>query len=327
MTFLLITQWRQGLKVDILRMEREDTDTAIRVAVGPGMGDGGIINRQDLQHTLFGSRHPVDHLHQVTEVADTEALFAPQGEHRYQGSSAFHVIDGEEGLWQLIHHDISFVQQGQADGAVHTILPQRRHIILLVENDEFEFEDGPLQSRGIDIHHPLVVAVLCHGKRLLDVPVAKGFGITYHGKTLVLTQLRGAHLQTYGVGEGFRRTLHRCMPGDAIREGRAVEVGIIGHVNPVVIDKVVGSLLTHQLQAVGIDKPFMPAFFSVGLHAVKIVQDVANAELAIQFITPVRTIEGTHTVGGHKGRILSVVHRYIQNQFLSEYCLILYVKY
>ena len=83
MTFLLITQWRQSLKVDILRMEREDTDTAIRVAVGPGMGDGGIIDRQDLQHTLFGSRHPVDHLHQVTEVADTEALFAPQGEHRY----------------------------------------------------------------------------------------------------------------------------------------------------------------------------------------------------------------------------------------------------
>ena len=42
------------------------------------MGDGGIVDGQNLQDALTCISHPVDHLPQVTEVTHAEALTTPQ---------------------------------------------------------------------------------------------------------------------------------------------------------------------------------------------------------------------------------------------------------
>ncbi len=162
----------------VLRMEGEDTDTGIRVAIGPGMGNGGVVDRQDLEHALFGGCYPVDHFLQVTEVAHAKAFSASEGEHGNQCSGAFHVIDGEESLWQLIHHDIAFVQQGQTDAAVTPFLPNWGHIILFIEDDEFELHDGTFQLGGIYVHHPLVITVFRHGECILGIPIPQCRSVT-----------------------------------------------------------------------------------------------------------------------------------------------------
>ena len=69
----LVTDCGQGVKVGVLRMQREDAYAAVRIRVGPGVRGGGVVDGQQLQHALLCQGNPVDHLLQVAEVAHTEA--------------------------------------------------------------------------------------------------------------------------------------------------------------------------------------------------------------------------------------------------------------
>ena len=51
-TSLGILQLRESMEVDILRMNSEDADAAVWITVGPCMGDGGIIDRKEMEHLL-----------------------------------------------------------------------------------------------------------------------------------------------------------------------------------------------------------------------------------------------------------------------------------
>ena len=51
---LLVLQCRQGIQIGIHRMDSEDADAAVWVAVRPGMSDGGIIDWQKLKNLLTG---------------------------------------------------------------------------------------------------------------------------------------------------------------------------------------------------------------------------------------------------------------------------------
>ena len=77
-TSLGILQLRESMEVGILRMNSEDADAAVWITVGPCMGDGGIIDRKELEHLLTGRSHKINHGLQVTEVTNTGTLTGTQ---------------------------------------------------------------------------------------------------------------------------------------------------------------------------------------------------------------------------------------------------------
>ena len=83
-TLLGILQLRQRMEVGILRMDGEDADAAIWIRIGPSMGDGGVVDRQELQNLLSSLCHQVDHTLEVTEVTDACALLASEREDRHE---------------------------------------------------------------------------------------------------------------------------------------------------------------------------------------------------------------------------------------------------
>ena len=74
----LVLQGRQLTEVRVLWMECIDADGIIRIGVLPGVGHVRIIDRQHLQHTLFGLGAPINHHLQVAEVTHTEATLTAQ---------------------------------------------------------------------------------------------------------------------------------------------------------------------------------------------------------------------------------------------------------
>ena len=135
---------RQLVEVGILRMECKDADTAIRIAVCPRMGNRCIVDGQDLQQTLMGCCHPVDHLFQVSEVADTEARLRTKGEYGNQCSCTFHGRYGEVSLRKFIDNHIAVLHIGQCDHAVFAFFPvdivNLTLFILLPIGDELELK-------------------------------------------------------------------------------------------------------------------------------------------------------------------------------------------
>ena len=317
-----ILQCRQGRKVGILRMESEDTDAGIGIAVGPCMGIGGIIDGQYLQQSLTATRHPVHHLLQVTKVTHTETRLAAQGEHGHQRTGYLLTVDGEQGLGQFINHHVTRFKRRQLYATVLTTFPDGGHVFFLVEHHKLKLHHVRLQLRGINIQHPFIIVMLRHGEGLENLPAAKGFIGTDECQTLFLTQLRGTHLQADRRGERLHGTLHHRMPGHAIRESRTVEVAVFGDINPMVIDNVVDAFLAGHLEPMGIHEPFMALGLSVAVHAVIIVNDFTHTETAIQFIEPMVIIERTHTIGC----CLLTVFLDVEYQLFTERSLVFYVK-
>ena len=133
-----ILQSRQLTEVGVLGMEGIDTDGVIGIAVLPGVGHVGIVDRQHLQHALLGLRTPVDHLLQVAEVAHAETALAAQGEDGNYGSCSLPGIDGEESLRQFVDNHLALLQLRQDDSTVLAILPKGCHVDFVVETYEFE---------------------------------------------------------------------------------------------------------------------------------------------------------------------------------------------
>ena len=77
---LLVLQCAELTQVGVHRVERIDGDAVVGIRVGPRMGDGGVIDGQNLNGPLIGLYGPVNHQLQVTEVAHTHALLRAEGE-------------------------------------------------------------------------------------------------------------------------------------------------------------------------------------------------------------------------------------------------------
>ena len=59
-------------------MDSEDTDTAVRIRVCPGMRDSRIIDRQKLKNLLTGFSHQIDHALEITEITNTGTLLTSE---------------------------------------------------------------------------------------------------------------------------------------------------------------------------------------------------------------------------------------------------------
>ena len=242
------------------------------------MGDGGVVDGQNLQHTLAREGHPVDHLAQVAEVTHAETALRPEREHGHERTGAFHMVGIETGLRQLIYHHIAIFHHGKRDYPVVGILPDRRHLVVIMEGDELHLEQTGREFSGIDIGYPLVVVVLHHHHGILGLPVAQ-YGLAAHnGQPLIATQLWRAHLQPHGAEEGLLAGLHPLVAVDALGHGRTVEIGVVGDIYPVVVYDIARGLACRQFKTMGLKGPFAAHFHSVTCHGVEIVKRSAHLE-------------------------------------------------
>ena len=215
----------------------------------------------------------------------------------------------------------------QTDRAVLTVLPQHACVLILIDYHKLKLHHGAFQLCRIDIHHPFVVVMLCHGQCILDLPVAQSTSVANEGQALPFTQLWSPHLQSDGVSKRFHRTLYRGVLGYTVGKCRTVEISIFGHVDPVVVKGIILRLLAHQLETVRTNEPFMTTLFAVAFHAVIVVDGVPYVELTVQFITPVTPIMGAHVIRGDRAVSFIIICHQVENNLLTEYRQVFYVKY
>ena len=196
--FFGISKRWQGIEVDILGMKGKDADATVGIRVGPGVGDGGVVDGQHLQHSLSRAGHPVDHLLQVAEVAHAETVFGAEREYRYQCAGTTDVVDGEEGRFEFIDHHAVFTHVGQRHPAVVMVFPYHLVFVSHIHGHELELQSVVHQERGVKVGHPLVVVVLIHGHTTLHVPVAQLVAFAHQHEAFVATELWGAHLEAHG---------------------------------------------------------------------------------------------------------------------------------
>ncbi len=200
-----VLQFGQCAEVGILRMEGEDADAAIGIGVGPSVGGGGVVDGQHLQHMLTSEGDVVDEALHVAEVAHAERVFAAQGENRHKGAGHAGVVDGEESLVEVVDHHFAAVEDGQLDGAVVAALPDDILAVVVADGHELKLHHAVGEHVGVKVDDPFVVAMLRHRQTLAGIPVAKLLAFADDGQPMACSQLRGAHHEAYGVGEGRRR--------------------------------------------------------------------------------------------------------------------------
>ena len=211
-------------------------------------------------------------------------------------------------------------QLWQCHLAVLTVLPEGCHVLHLVESHELELE-GLRQGVGVETHHPLVVGMLCHVDGTQSLPVTQCITCSDDGQSLVVTQLWGAHLQTYRLGV---RCLRACVqfPGShTLRESRRVEEGILGDVYPVVVHRIAYPFLGSKLQTMRLHEPLRPFQFVTTYNTVIIVHLTGGSYRLADLCRPMDTIECTHLM-----LFGFTVRQDVHHQFLAEGGLVLQMK-
>ena len=155
------------------------------------------------------------------------------------------------------------------------------------------------------------------------MPVSQGFILAHQHQALTLAQLRCAHLQTDGSAKRIHGILRRGVFRHAVGESRTVAVTVLGNVHPVVIHRIIDTLLAIQLQAMGNDLPFVTRRLSVALHAVIVVQHLSNTELSFHRTGPVQAIVSIHPVGDD----LLPSHLHVEHHLFAERGVIFYIKF
>ena len=111
-TLLLVLDGGQLSQVCILWMQGIDTDGIIRIGILPGVGDGGIVDREYLQHALLGLVAPVDEHFQVAKVAHAKAALTSQREDGDHRSCTLPGINREVSLREFVNHHVAFLKLG-----------------------------------------------------------------------------------------------------------------------------------------------------------------------------------------------------------------------
>ena len=104
-------------------MYGEDADAAVRIRIGPCMGDGGVVDRQELEHALSGFCHKINHRLKVAEISNTRTRLATKREYRHQCACQLSVPNLKESLVETVHHRLTVHDWRQSDGAVVSALP------------------------------------------------------------------------------------------------------------------------------------------------------------------------------------------------------------
>ena len=283
------------------------------------MGDGGIVDWQQLEHFLSGRCHEVDHGLQITEVAHTGTLLTTQREHRNQCSGHLAVVEGEECLIQIISDGIACLHLRQVDGAVHACFPEKQ-VLLLVVSHKLELHVSGLQMNSIHICHPFVIGVLCHLQHFFCIPCTQHIVGTYHSESFSITKLRGTHDEAYGFGTVLHRQFFWSLVIDAIGEGTAVKISILRYHLPTVIEGELIRLGGVQFQTMLHEKPLGLEHPAIALYTI-----IIGVNLCWLFYTPVKR-PSLAIESGHREPKFLILLLNVQDELLAEQGFVFYVK-
>ncbi len=320
-----VGQLRQLPQVDVLRVQGVDADAVVGVAVGPGVGDGGVVDGQHLQGLLPGRGHIVDHVLEVAEVAHAEAACRLEREHGHHGAGDAPVAYGEAGCGQLIDHAVALLELGQRHGAVAVDFPQDGLVVAVAEGYKLEFYHVALELAGIEHGHPLVARVLGHGYGLEHRPAAQRLPAAHQGKAVACAQLRRAHLEHHcGVVVGGRHG-HGVAVCQALGDGRAVVVAVLGNVDPVVEDGDARGLAGCQVEQVALACPLVTLEAAVALHAVEVFYAPCTVSSRCQggLARPCVAVDGGHCML----RDVAACPHDVQHDFLAEIGVVIQIKF
>ena len=302
-------------------MKGKDADAAIRIGIGPGMGGRGVVDGQHLQHMLTGEGDVVDEALEVAEVAYAKRVFAAQGEHGDERAGHTSVVEGEEGLVEVVDHHLPTLKGGELDGTVVAALPDD---IALVVADGNELKLSLLVGEhiGIEVDDPFVVVVLGHGNALAGIPVAQFLPLADDDQALAGTQLRRTHHKTHGVGERRRRKLLALTAVEAVGERRAVEIGVLRHVVPMIIDGETAAAGVVELQEMGQRGPFAAHTTAVALDVVIITYRIGESGRHVKVVRPPHAIRRHHSVLG-----CCIAVDKVQHYFFAELCTVVNIEF
>ena len=217
-----------GGQMDELRMQGEGAHRVVRVGVLPGMGHGGVVDGQQLNHVLVGLHRPVHQALDVVEFTHAEALFRPEGEHGNGHAGASPGLRGELGL-QVGNNKLGILGRHFPEEMVGAFLPQLDSLGLAVHNHKFVFHglcdvhgNEPPGEAGIreqfhlfPLAHFLAGAHQAHGLVAADLSNRDADAHVAQIRSLIARMAEGSTVRTTenDVAEG------RCIEG---RIGRSV---------------------------------------------------------------------------------------------------------
>ena len=109
------------------------------------MGEGGIVDRQQLDDALAGFDGPVHQEFDVVELPHAEALFRTEGEYRHRHAGAAPRFRGEPGV-QVCDNNLRILRRNLGEEMVGAFLPVLDGEGVRIYDDEFVFDGFP------DIH-------------------------------------------------------------------------------------------------------------------------------------------------------------------------------
>ena len=281
---------RQLAQVGILGVKGKDADAAVGIAVGPGVGHGGVVDGQHLQHPLSGGSHKVDHRREVAEVAHTEAALGTEREDGNEGACHALVGEGIERLVELV--DRKPGGRGDGEMAVGAFFPDGGRRVV-GDDDKLELEVGIGEQVGGYLCHPLVVSVLGHGYALLRVPLAEDAVGAGEHQPVARAQLRGSAYQSHAAVAGRMDGVYG-MGMETLGKRRAVSIGVVGHVYPSAIDPHRGLRASRQVETMTDGGPLAPQRGAGMLDGEEIVGRVGSPCVGVPVEGPVGIVIGIH---------------------------------
>ena len=164
--------------------------------------------------------------------------------------------------------------------------------------------------------------MLIHVDGTLRLPVAKSIACTHDGQTLEETQLWRTYLDTDGLCKFALRTHLAFTGGYTLCEGRRIQEGILGDVDPVIVGGVVCPFDGDKLQTMGYREPFTTRLLVTPHHTVIIVHVCIGLHGLIQLAHPVAPVKRAHLV-----LFCLTIQKDVYRQFFSERGLVFKIKY
>ena len=199
--------------------------------------------------------------------------------------------------------NLTTTQLWHADVAVVFSLPHGLvEFVAVFHGNEFEVETLVCGVFRINITRPLVGCLLDAGNATINMPVAQYGMSSAEYQTFASTQLRCPDLESQ---HGWVRTtvsLTRSAPVDALREGRAIEVGVLRDVYPCVVGGILRNALLTDGYAMSVGSPFVVNDFVALLLRIVIVEILGTSRFETIGELPLPVAALCHALG-EKGAV------------------------
>ena len=271
-----VGQGRQGAQVHIHRVEGIDRNGVIRVGIGVFARECGVVNGENLQHSLTGGRCPVDHAPQIAEIADSLTAFTAQGKHRNGGTGHAREQFGEIDLGFGQHMMLARRESGEFQNPVGARFPMRHaptpfvdgHQFILIAASEQGGVEGELPNAGGDL-------VERNGGVL--VPGPESTRGAQQGQMATISSQSGREHAPRETAGCQRRG--RCTGQCGIAHSRGEQGAVGREVAPAIVDEIRVAKSTFDAQAVRQMPQFTPQTAVALPHSITISGHLCSVEV------------------------------------------------